>query len=81
MELLLTSEEFEILWQLSEHAGCVLTLEEICGLVYGSWPGYGGEKVQIYMSRLRRKLDKAWGKHHFIETVWGKGYRFVPTDC
>lgn len=80
-ELLLTSDEFDILWQLSEHAGSVLTPEEVCGLVYGSNSGNGGETVQIHMSRLRRKLDKAWGEHRFIETVWGKGYRFVPAGA
>lgn len=79
-ELLLTSDEFDILWRLSEHAGHVFTPEEVCGLVYGSRPGDGGQTIQIHMSRLRRKLDKAWGGHHFIETVWGQGYRFVPAD-
>lgn len=79
-ELLLTSDEFDILWRLSEHAGQVFTPEEVGVMVYGSRPADGGEAVQIHMSRLRRKLDKAWGKHHFIETVWGKGYRFVTPD-
>ncbi len=77
-ELFLTPDEFDILWRLSEHAGCVLTPEEIAALVYGSWPGAGGEKVQVHMSRLRRKLDKAGEGHRYIETVWGQGYRFVP---
>ena len=77
-ELFLTPDEFDILWRLSEHAGCVLTPEEIAALVYGSRPGAGGEKVQVHMSRLRRKLDKAGEGHRYIETVWGQGYRFVP---
>ncbi len=79
-ELLLTSDEFDILWRLSEHTGQILTPEEVCGLLYGSRCGEAGQKVQIHMSRLRKKLMKAWGGHHFIETVWGKGYRFVPPD-
>lgn len=77
-ELLLTSEEFDILWRLSEHAGQVFSPEEVGGLVYGGQSGEAGQRIQIHMSRLRRKLDKAWGEHHFIETVWGQGYRFVP---
>ena len=77
-ELLLTSEEFDILWRLSEHAGQVFAPEEVGELVYGSQPGEDGQRIQMHMSRLRRKLDQAWGEHHFIETVWGQGYRFVP---
>lgn len=77
-ELLLTSDEFDILWRLSEHSGQVFSPEEICGMVYGSQCKEDGQTVQIHMSRLRRKLHKAWGGHQFIETVWGQGYRFVP---
>lgn len=39
-----------------------------------------GKIVQLQMSRLRRKLEKAWGGHCYIESVWGQGYRFVPVD-
>lgn len=77
-DLSLTSDEFDILWRLSEHAGDVFTPEEIYTMVYGSRSDAGGEKIQIHMSRLRRKLDKAREGHHYIETVWGQGYRFVP---
>lgn len=78
-ELLLTPIEFDILWQLSEHLDHVFTPEEIFGMVWGGQPWDGGKMVQTHMSRLRRKLEKAWGEHHFIEAVWGQGYRFVPT--
>ena len=63
-----------VLSELSEATG--LTPEEIAALVYGSRPGAGGEKVQVHMSRLRRKLDKAGEGHRYIETVWGCGYRW-----
>lgn len=78
-ELLLTPIEFDILRQLSEHLDHVFTPEEIFGMVWGGQPWDGGKMVQTHMSRLRRKLEKAWGEHHFIEAVWGQGYRFVPT--
>lgn len=77
-ELFLTPIEFDILWQLSEHSEHVFTPEEIFGMVWGSQPWDGGKLVQTHMSRLRRKLEKAWGQHHFIEAVWGQGYRFAP---
>lgn len=77
-ELLLTPIEFDILWRMSEHSDHVFTPEEIFDMVWGGQPWDGGKMVQVHMSRLRRKLEKARGEHHFIETVWGQGYRFVP---
>lgn len=79
-ELSLTPIEFDILWRISEQAGHIFTPEEIFSMVWGSQAWDGGQMVQMHMSRLRRKLEKAWGGHHFIETVWGQGYRFVPED-
>lgn len=77
-ELSLTPIEFDILWRISEQAGHVFTPEEIFRMIWGSQSWDGGQMVQMHMSRLRRKLEKAWGEHYFIETVWGQGYRFVP---
>lgn len=76
-ELNLTSIEFDLLRLLSEQTGCVLTLEELFKIVWGERPWDGGETVQMHMSRLRRKLEKVWKEHDFIEPVWGQGYRFV----
>ncbi len=77
-ELSLTPIEFDILCRLSENTGHVFTPEEIYSMIWGGQLWDGGQLVQMHMSRLRRKLDKAWERHHFIETVWGQGYRFVP---
>ena len=79
-ELLLTPVEFDILWHLSEHAEHIFTPEQIFHMIWGNQPWDGGQMVQMHMSRLRRKLEKAWEGHHFIETVWGQGYRFVPMN-
>lgn len=79
-EVMLTPVEFNLLWRLSERAEHVFSPEEIFDLV---WPGQvwdGGQTVQTHMSHLRRKLEKACKEHHFIETVWGQGYRFVPVQ-
>lgn len=79
-DLLLTPIEFDILWRLSEHAGCIFTPEEIFDMVWGNSSSEGGQTAQMHMSRLRRKLDTAQEDHCFIETVWGRGYRFVPPE-
>lgn len=79
-EVFLTSIEFDLLWGLSQHTDRIVTPKEIFDMIWGGHPWDGGQVVQIHMSRLRRKLEKAWAKHHFIETVWGQGYRFVPEE-
>lgn len=77
-ELDLSPVEFDMLWYLSEQTGHIYTPEEIFNRIWGGQPWDGGQMVQTHMSRLRRKLEKAWDGHHFIESVWGQGYRFVP---
>lgn len=77
-EMSLTPIEFDLLWRLSEQEGHIFTLEELSRTIGGRAPWDGGQMVQMHMSHLRRKLEKVWSGHHFIETVWGKGYRFVP---
>lgn len=79
-ELSLAPVEFDILCRLSERAGHIFTPEELYGLVWVGRPWDGGQLVQLHMSRLRRKLEKAWEDHRFIETVWGQGYKFVPEE-
>lgn len=76
-KLALTPVEFDMLWYLSEHAGQVYAPKEISDRIWGSQSWDGGQNVQTHMSGLRRKLEKAYGGHCFIETVWGQGYRFV----
>lgn len=77
-ELDLTPVEFNILWYISEQTEHVYTPEEIFDRIWGGQLWDGGQTVQTHMSRLRRKLEKACNEHHFIESVWGQGYRFVP---
>lgn len=79
-ELNLMPIEFDLLCRLSEQAGSIFTPEELFRAMWSGQPWDGGQMVQQHMSRLRRKLDKAWREHHFIETVWGQGYRFVSPD-
>lgn len=79
-ELILTPTEFDLLWLLAEHTPKVYTPEELYHAVWGSRQWDGGQTVQVHMSRLRRKLEKAYSRHYFLETVWGQGYLFVPED-
>ncbi|HEX8860144.1 MAG TPA: response regulator transcription factor [Actinomycetes bacterium] len=75
-ERTLTSREFEVLEFLVRRAGQVLSKEEILA---GVWDDdFDGDPniVEVYVLRLRRKLDLPDGRHR-IETVRGAGYRVV----
>ncbi len=82
-ELPLTPTEFDLLWHLAEHAEQVYAPDALYRAVWGEAQWDDSQTVQVHMSRLRRKLEKAYPDHFFIETVWGEGYRFVPfeADC
>jgi len=68
----LTSIEFELLRALAEHAGRVLSREQLLEKVWG-YDYYGEIRVvDVHVGHIRRKL----GDERFITTVRGAGYRF-----
>jgi DNA-binding response OmpR family regulator len=77
--LSLTFTEYELLVFLAANSGRVFTREALLNKIWG-YDYYGGDRtVDVHVRRLRAKIE--WGKHPFIETVRGTGYRFKkPTD-
>jgi len=72
----LTPTEFQVLLELVEHAGRVLTREQLIDRVWGV-DFYGNERVvDVYVGQVRRKLEEATGQK-LIETVRGVGYKFM----
>ncbi|MCP5516609.1 MAG: response regulator transcription factor [Verrucomicrobiales bacterium] len=73
----LTSREFTLLEQLVRSPGRVFTRMQICEKVWGYDFDPGSNLVDVYVQRLRKKLDgpEAPG---LIETIRGVGYRMKP---
>jgi len=72
----LTSIEFELLRALAEHAGRVLSREQLLEKVWG-YDYYGEIRVvDVHIGHIRRKL----GEDRFIATVRGAGYRFEDLE-
>jgi two-component system alkaline phosphatase synthesis response regulator PhoP len=72
--LSLTFTEYELLVFLAANSGRVFTREALLNKIWG-YDYYGGDRtVDVHIRRLREKIE--WGKHSFIETVRGTGYRF-----
>lgn len=76
VEIALTAREFSVLEFLMRRAGQVAAKFDILD---GVWEyDFDGDPniVEVYIRRLRRKIDEPFGKHD-IETVRGAGYRLV----
>jgi DNA-binding response OmpR family regulator len=74
----LTRREFELLQLLAEAKGRVLEREAIYQRVWGYAMAHGDRSVDVFVRKLRQKLEKrspAWG---YIHTHFGVGYRFDP---
>src|SRR5919206_4759794 len=75
----LTPLEFRLLVTFVEHAGNVLSSDQLIEHVWGHPAAVSRDQVKLYVSYLRKKLGQADGFEP-IETVRGFGYRYVPTD-
>jgi DNA-binding response OmpR family regulator len=77
-QLHLTGLEQSLLYLLAANAGSVLTRTEILDTLWG--PDFIAESnvVDRHIRGLRAKLQNGWRRPRFIETVPGKGYRFLP---
>lgn len=75
----LTRKEFDLLFCLAEHAGQVLSREQLYGYVWNQDVQYNiDDLVKAHIKALRKKLTPA-GKE-YIKNIWGIGYRFSPDD-
>jgi DNA-binding response OmpR family regulator len=73
-EIPVTAREFDVLEFLVRRAGQVLAKQQILA---GVWDhDFDGDPniVEVYIRRLRRKIDEPYGRHG-IETLRGAGYR------
>ncbi len=72
----LTPLEFRLLSALTEHAGQVLSRDQLLQLVWGDAYGARGDEVKVYIGYLRRKIERDPAAPELIETVRGFGYRY-----
>jgi DNA-binding response OmpR family regulator len=74
----LTRREFELLQLLSEAHGQVLQREEIYQRVWGYAMAHGDRSVDVFVRKLRQKLESVSPEWTYIHTHFGIGYRFDP---
>ncbi len=74
----LTRREFELLYLLAEERGQVLEREKIYQRVWGYAMAHGDRSVDVFVRKLRQKLEKHSPSWSYIHTHFGIGYRFEP---
>ncbi|CAN5486823.1 response regulator transcription factor [soil metagenome] len=74
----LTRREFEVLQLLAHAEGKVLQREEIYQQVWGYTMAHGDRSVDVFIRKVRQKLEHASPGWRYIHTHFGVGYRFDP---
>jgi two-component system, OmpR family, response regulator ResD len=76
-EIRLAPKEFDLLWELLDHKGLVLTRDQLLERVWGYTFAGDTRTVDVHVRQLRRKLGDAAP----IVTVWGIGYKAGPVPA
>jgi DNA-binding response OmpR family regulator len=74
----LTRREFELLQVLADANGRVVEREEIYQQAWGYAMAHGDRSVDVFVRKLRAKLQTLSPGWHYIHTHFGVGYRFEP---
>ena len=73
----LTRREFELIELLADAHGQVMQREEIYQRVWGYAMVHGDRSVDVFVRKLRQKLERALPRWRYIHTHFGIGYRFA----
>jgi two-component system alkaline phosphatase synthesis response regulator PhoP len=78
----LTPTEFRLLYQLALDAGRVTTRDELLQKLWGRRESHRDRTVDVFVRRLREKVDRRASRHTFIQTRYGVGYKLeaIPKD-
>ena len=73
----LTRREFELIRLLADAEGQVLEREVIYQRVWGYAMAHGDRSVDVFVRKLRQKLERVSPRWRYIHTHFGIGYRFA----
>lgn len=79
--LMLTPKEYRLLQVLAQHAGKVVTHQNLLSDVWGQWHVHDTHYLRIFVRKLRQKIEHDPTKPRILMTELGVGYRLaVPMD-
>ncbi len=73
-DLHLTGKEYKIMELLSVRKGSALSKDQFLNHLYGGIDEPELKIIDVFICKLRKKLEAASGNKNYIETVWGRGY-------
>jgi len=76
----LTPTEFRLLYALALDRGRVTTRDELLQRIWGRRETHRDRTVDVFVRRLRDKIDRPASKHTFIQTRYGVGYKLEPIE-
>ena len=74
----LTPTEFKLLYALALEPGRVTTRDELLQRIWGRRESHRDRTVDVFVRRLREKIDRRAAEHAFIHTRYGVGYKLEP---
>ena len=74
----LTPTEFKLLYTLALEQGRVVTRDELLQRIWGRRQTHRDRTVDVFVRRLREKIDRRAPRHTFIQTRYGVGYKLDP---
>jgi two-component system alkaline phosphatase synthesis response regulator PhoP len=74
----LTPTEFRLLYALALEQGRVVTRDELLQRLWGRRQSHRDRTVDVFVRRLRDKIDRRASRHTFIQTRYGVGYKLEP---
>ena len=74
----LTPTEFRLLYALALDRGRVVTRDELLQRIWGRREGHRDRTVDVFVRKLRDKVDRRAPRHTFIQTRYGVGYSLEP---
>jgi len=78
-DIKLTPIEFEILNTLVQKHGQAVPASTLLKEVWGYAPNDDIETIRVHIRHLRTKMEKSSPNKKYIETIYGGGYRLIPT--
>src|SRR6266566_8917140 len=76
----LTPTEFRLLYALALERGRVVTRDELLQRVWGRRQTHRDRTVDVFVRKMREKIDRRSPRHTFIQTRYGVGYRLEPEE-
>lgn len=75
-EKILTTKEFDLLSFLAAHPDRVFTKDELFREIWDMESFGDIATVTVHIKKIREKIEENAANPQYIETIWGKGYRF-----